>query len=101
MNKKDYYDEFMDMMGFNGLPETERETVKYLLDTITLDKFIKSFLKSPELGPNLPYDSVPGFYTFFSNIYILKYLLESNSKSDKIIEQNNQIIELLQKIADK
>ncbi|MCI9094340.1 MAG: hypothetical protein HFF36_11250, partial [Coprobacillus sp.] len=60
-------------------------------------------------------DLTSNYYILFSNIYILKYLLESNSKSDqiieqnnhlsnqndKLIEQNNQIIELLQKIADK
>ena len=100
MIKNFNYDEFMNSMGLNKLTDREKESIKSMFQYERLDKYIKEYPQYSKFitGSN---DLTGNYYILFSNIYILKYLLESNSKSDQIIKQNNQIIELLQKIADK
>ena len=100
MIKNFNYDEFMNLMGLNKLTDREKESIKSMFQYERLDKYIKEYPQYSKFitGSN---DLTGNYYILFSNIYILKYLLESNSKSDQIIKQNNQIIELLQKIADK
>ena len=107
MIKNFNYDEFMNSMGLNKLTDREKESIKVMFQYKRLDKYIKEY---PQYAGFISgdHDLTSNYYILFSNIYILKYLLESNSKSDqiieqnnKLVEQNNQIIELLQKIADK
>ncbi len=107
MIKNFNYDEFMNSMGLNKLTDREKESIKVMFQYRELDRYIKEYPQYSKVisGGN---DLTSNYYILFSNIYILKYLLESNSKSDqiieqnnKLVEQNNQIIELLQKIADK
>ena len=100
MIKNFNYDEFMNSMGLNKLTNREKESIKVMFQYKRLDKYIKEY---PQYAGFISgdHDLTSNYYILFSNIYILKYLLESNSKSDQIIKQNNQIIELLQKIADK
>ncbi|MCI9094341.1 MAG: hypothetical protein HFF36_11255 [Coprobacillus sp.] len=100
MIKNFNYDEFMNSMGLNKLTDREKESIKVMFQYRELDRYIKEYPQYSKVisGGN---DLTSNYYILFSNIYILKYLLESNSKSDQIIKQNNQIIELLQKIADK
>ena len=100
MIKNFNYDEFMNSMGLNKLTDREKESIKVMFQYKRLDEYIKEYPQYAGFisGGN---DLTSNYYILFSNIYILKYLLESNSKSDQIIKQNNQIIELLQKIADK
>ena len=100
MIKNFNYDEFMNSMGLNKLTDREKESIKVMFQYKRLDKYIKEY---PQYAGFISgdHDLTSNYYILFSNIYILKYLLESNSKSDQIIKQNNQIIELLQKIADK
>lgn len=100
MIKNFNYDEFMNLMGLNKLTDREKESIKVMFQYRELDRYIKEYPQYSKFitGSN---DLTGNYYILFSNIYILKYLLESNSKSDQIIKQNNQIIELLQKIADK
>ena len=114
MIKNFNYDEFMNSMGLNKLTNREKESIKVMFQYKRLDKYIKEYPQYSKLI-SASSDLTGNYYILFSNIYILKYLLESNSKSDqiieqnnhlsnqndKLIEQNNQIIELLQKIADK
>ncbi len=100
MIKNFNYDEFMNSMGLNKLTDREKESIKVMFQYKRLDEYIKEY---PQYAGFISgdHDLTSNYYILFSNIYILKYLLESNSKSDQIIKQNNQIIELLQKIADK
>ncbi len=100
MIKNFNYDEFMNSMGLNKLTDREKESIKVMFQYRELDRYIKEYPQYSKVisGGN---DLTSNYYILFSNIYILKYLLESNSKSDQIIKQNNQLIELLQKIADK
>ncbi len=107
MIKNFNYDEFMNSMGLNKLTDREKESIKVMFQYKRLDEYIKEY---PQYAGFISgdHDLTGNYYILFSNIYILKYLLESNSKSDqiieqnnKLVEQNNQIIELLQKIADK
>ena len=86
------YDEFMNSMGLNNLTEKEKTSIKSMFQYKELDKFIKEY---PQYTRCLYIgnDCTSNFYILFSNIYILKYLLESNSKSYKIIEQNNKHLE--------
>ena len=100
MIKNFNYDEFMNSMGLNKLTHREKESIKVMFQYRELDRYIKEYPQYSKVisGGN---DLTSNYYILFSNIYILKYLLESNSKSDQIIKQNNQIIERLQKIADK
>ena len=100
MIKNFNYDEFMNSMELNKLTDREKESIKVMFQYKHLDKYIKEY---PQYAGFISgdHDLTSNYYILFSNIYILKYLLESNSKSDQIIKQNNQIIELLQKIADK
>ena len=114
MIKNFNYDEFMNSMELNKLTDREKESIKSMFQYKDLDKYIKEYPQYSKLI-SASNDLTGNYYILFSNIYILKYLLESNSKSDqiieqnnhlsnqndKLIEQNNQIIELLQKIADK
>ncbi len=107
MIKNFNYDEFMNSMELNKLTDREKESIKSMFQYKDLDKYIKEYPQYSKLI-SASSDLTGNYYILFSNIYILKYLLESNSKSDqiieqnnKLVEQNNQIIELLQKIADK
>ena len=100
MIKNFNYDEFMNSMELNKLTDREKESIKSMFQYKDLDKYIKEYPQYSKLI-SASSDLTGNYYILFSNIYILKYLLESNSKSDQIIKQNNQIIELLQKIADK
>ena len=114
MIKNFNYDEFMNSMGLNKLTDREKESIKVMFQYKRLDKYIKEYPQYAGFISGVS-DFTSNYYILFINIYILKYLLESNSKSDqiieqnnhlsnqndKLIEQNNQIIELLQKIADK
>ena len=100
MIKNFNYDEFMNSMGLNKLTDREKESIKVMFQYKRLDEYIKEYPQYAGFISGVS-DFTSNYYILFINIYILKYLLESNSKSDQIIKQNNQIIELLQKIADK
>ena len=107
MIKNFNYDEFMNSMGLNKLTDREKESIKVMFQYKRLDEYIKEYPQYAGFISGVS-DFTSNYYILFINIYILKYLLESNSKSDqiieqnnKLVEQNNQIIELLQKIADK
>ena len=107
MIKNFNYDEFMNSMGLNKLTDREKESIKVMFQYRDLDRYIKEYPQYSKVISGGS-DLTSNYYILFSNIDILKYLLESNSKSDqiieqnnKLVEQNNQIIELLQKIANK
>lgn len=97
MNKDEtiVFEKILNEMGFNELDSLDRQIINKICNQYFISKFFKDY-------PNLK-DSV---ITLDGIIIILimemfKHQLKTNTKCDKLIEQNNQIIELLQKIADK
>ena len=90
MIKNFNYDEFMNSMELNKLTDREKESIKSMFQYKDLDKYIKEYPQYSKLI-SASSDLTGNYYILFSNIYILKYLLESNSKSDQIIEQNNHL----------
>ena len=99
--KKDF--DFFNEFGLKDLDDVDKEAIDSMKASTGLESFFES--KKGDGYVNDHY-AFPALYT--QNYLLLKQLLQINMKNKELIEinnelrnQNNQIIELLQKIADK
>ena len=91
------YEKLVESMGFEELDPFDKNTLIQLIEKGSISFFYDDYPKPPE-------KKLKGYAereTLYYLIEILKYQLKTSTKCDTLIEQNNQIIELLQKIADK
>ncbi len=117
--KRKKFEEFIDCMGFEKLTSFEKTTLATVIGRGNLYILYENYPNVIEKGYGRLGPDIEKLYFLME---ILKYQLETNTKcdklieqnskvieqnnylsnqNDKLIEQNNQIIELLQKIADK
>ncbi|MDE6952726.1 MAG: hypothetical protein K2P09_02825 [Erysipelotrichales bacterium] len=95
----DFFNEF----GLNDLEDVDKNAI----DSMKSSNWIESYFETRKgVGWARDSDAFAALYT--QNYLLLKQLLQINMKNKELIEinnelrnQNNQIIELLQKIADK
>lgn len=95
--KKNKYDYF-EIIGLNDLDEENKKVIEKMEEIISsFNRMYPGWSEKKRMGA-----------LYSQNILLLKQLSQINKKNDKIVEQNeilqqqnNQIIELLQKIANK
>ncbi|MDE6952729.1 MAG: hypothetical protein K2P09_02840 [Erysipelotrichales bacterium] len=96
--KKDF--DFFNELGLKDLDDVDKEAI----DSMKADLSLKSFFEAKKGdGYAREYSAFAAMYT--QNYLLLKQLLQINkgiqTQNEILQQQNNQIIELLQKIADK
>lgn len=90
------FDEIFPSMGLDSLTETEKTLIRRYITSMGNTVRWRNY---PHLLDSAPI--IDEQMSIYCSFFILKYLLKNNRENEKIIEQNNQIIKLLQKIADK
>ncbi len=92
MKIKDF--DFFNNFGLDDLDEFDKNAINLMKNSFCVNSFFENTTATVVVN-----DALAALYT--QNYMLLKQLLKINMKNDTIIQQNNQIIELLQKIADK